>query len=183
MVAQLSETEKQIIFKEDSKKTVAILLHEFVEPEGTAMRTFDTSHAISKSLIKSTGFKSIIKKFMTNNDFQDSVSGLRKMCAYRYVMTPRKGFGSGTIVKQTFKAFGEHVKLAAHPNIAQLFLGSYLVDIEEQQNGWAKVVLKNETSRNSLFLHIPTKTNKPNLFGSVHQKFVLYIKLKNFHAA
>lgn len=183
MVAQLSETEKQIIFKEDSKKSVAILLHEFVEPKGLPFRNFDTSHAISKSLMKSSGFKHVLKYFFKSSKFLDTTTGLRKMCNYRYVMTPRKGHGSGSIFKQTTIAFNEHIKLAVNPNITQLFLGSYMVDIQELENGWAEINVTNETSRNSLFLHIPPKTKKPNIFGSIYQKFTLHINLNEFYDA
>lgn len=44
----------------------------------------------------------------------------------------------------------------------------------------AKVTIENETSRNSLFLHIPSKTQKPNIFGSVYQKFTLFIRLSDY---
>lgn len=181
MVAKLSETEKQVIFKEDTKKTVAILLHEFVEPSvQTQHRTFDTSHALSKSLLKSSGFKSVMKEFLREDKYLDTLSHQRSMYQFRYVMTPRRGYGSGSVSRQFGKAIYEHFKLAFAPNLAQLFLGSYLVDIEELPDGMAKVTIENETSRNSLFLHIPSKTQKPNIFGSVYQKFTLLIRLSDY---
>lgn len=179
MVAQLSEQEKQTIFKEDAQKSVAILLHEFAQPFGITHRSFDTSHAISKRLLQSPGFKLVIKKLLTNKEFLDTNTNLRVMTNYRYVMTPRKS-QSQTILRQTGFALKEHVRLAMHPNVSQLFLGSYIVHIIQTNDEWADVEIYNATSRNSFFLHLPRNTEKPNVFGTVTQHFCLQVKLSDY---
>jgi len=178
-VASLSEVEKKHFFKEDTKKTVAILLHEFAQPNGVQDRQFDTSHAISKTLLKSAGFRNVMKQFKNDSCFLDTQTHLRSMVDYRYVMTPRKS-ETKSYVSQTMFAFKEHLRLACRPNIAQFFLGSYRVNISQLDSLWAEVTIYNETSRNSLFLHVPKSTDKPNIFGTVSQTFKLQICLADF---
>jgi hypothetical protein len=179
LVAQLSEQEKQVIFKEDAAKSVAILLHEFAQPEGITHRNFDTSHAISKRLLKSPGFKYVMKKLLNSSAYIDTTTQLRVMKNYRYVMTPRKST-TQSIIKQTGFALKEHIRLALRPNISQLFLGSYVVNITQINKEWADVDIYNETGRNSLFLHLPSNTDKPNVFGTVEQRFCLKVRLSEY---
>lgn len=180
MVAQLSEQEKTNIFKEDTKKSIAILLHEFAEPNGTSHRFFDTSDAISKSLIKSPGFKLTMRRFLNNDMLEDSATQLKSITNFRYVMTPRKGYESGSFLRQFSFAGKEHLRLAFKPNLAQFFLGSYLFSANELDSIWTKVEVYNETSRNSLFLHLPPSVEKPNVFGTVKQSFTLYLRTAQF---
>ncbi len=178
-VAQLSEREKGNLFKEDTKKTVAILLHEFAQPDGIQHRHFDTSHALSKSLLKSAGFKYVMRSFLKDTRYLDTATQLRQMLNYRYVMTPRKST-SQSILTQTGFALKEHIRLAFKPNIAQLFLGSYMVNMKQIDQQWAELTIYNETSRNSLFLHVPRSTDKPNMFGTVSQTFTLKVRLSDY---
>lgn len=179
-VEKLSETEKQDFFKTDEYKSVAILLYEFIEPKRASKRYFDTSHALSKSLLKSKGFGHVINHFKKQKSHFDSLSIPFELMDYRYVMSPRKGYGSGSIAKQTLFSIKEHIRLACRPNITQLFLGSYLASVSPLEGSWVSVKIENVTSRNSLFLHIPSSISKPNMFGSVEQEFNLVVNLDVF---
>lgn len=175
----MSEHEKANLFKEDTKKSVAILLHEFAQPDGIQHRQFDTSHALSKSLLKSSGFRYVMKGFLNEPCYLDTATQLRHMVDYRYVMTPRKST-TQSILNQTGFALKEHIRLAFRPSLAQLFLGSYVVNMNQLDQQWAELTIYNETSRNSLFLHVPNSTDKPNIFGTVSQTFTLKVRLADY---
>mgnify|MGYP006864793703 CR=1 FL=1 len=175
-VSKLSEQEKVIFFKEDAKKTVAILLYEFAMPNGIVQRDFDTSHAISKDLMQTTGFKYVMKKYI--NRQKDSLTLTED--SFRFIMTPRKDINGKAILFQMPEAIGQHVRWFTKPKISQLFLGSYVCKITPINEHWVAVSIFNITGRNSLFMHIPKNVDKPELFGTISQQFSLLVKVDSF---
>jgi len=181
-VATLSEQEKQIYFKEDVKKTVAILLYEFsiIEQKYVQHRYFDTSHALAKNLMQSSGFKFVIKQYQNNKIYLNTTTNKRSMDSFRYTMTPRCKNDIKSFPKQSFTAFKEHVRWLFNPKLSQIFLGSYAVWIAPGEQNWVNVTIENKTSRNSLFMHIPPSVEKPSPFGTIKQTFNLSINLNNY---
>lgn len=177
-VSKLSEQEKEIVFKEDAKKSVAILLYEFAMSNGTEQRQFDTSHAISKDLMKSPGFKFVVKKYLRGQYNVDSLPLVED--SFRFIMTPRKDINGKSILAQFPQAVGQHFRWFTNPRVSQLFLGSFACKITPINQHWATVNIYNITGRNSLFMHIPKNVSKPELFGSISQQLSLVVNLDNF---
>ena len=120
-----------------------------------------------------------MKKFLRNNEYLDTTTNMRKMINYRYVMTPRRS-KTVSFTRQAAFAVKEHFRLMVKPNLSQFFVGSYVVSITQVNKEWADVDIYNETSRKSLFMHMPSSTEKPNMFGTVKQNFCLKVQLSDY---
>ncbi len=150
-VANLSEEQKQEIFKTSTKGTIGILLYEFATGGGNNPRNFTSEHQIVKDLSEFDITEEAI------NDFYDKNIGKNgnelQETKYYHKMSPNLNIGEGF---NLVNAFVEHTKILTEAlqgdDPLRLFLGSMTYTITPK-NGSLEISIKDQKTRNSLFFH------------------------------
>lgn len=145
-VENLSETQKQSYFQTDGKKGVAILLYEFANGLGKDRRDFSFDYNITQQFLQGKVTGDI------RNDFLNNLS--------KNGLTYNQFIKNGNMIKGGYAFSPDHTTVEDsfskhyNANWVQFFIGGANAEYyPTNENGWIRVVIWNQTTRNSLMLH------------------------------
>lgn len=145
-VENLSETQKQSYFQTDGKKGVAILLYEFANGLGKDRRDFSFDYNITQQFLQGKVTGDI------RNDFLNNLS--------KNGLTYNQFIKNGNMIKGGYAFSPDHTTVEDsfnkhyNANWVQFFIGGANAEYyPSNEYGWIRVVIWNQTTRNSLMLH------------------------------
>ena len=145
-VENLNETQKQSYFQTDGKKGVAILLYEFANGLGKDRRDFSFDYNITQQFLQGKVTGDI------RNDFLNNLS--------KNGLTYNQFIKNGNMIKGGYAFSPDHTTVEDsfskhyNANWVQFFIGGANAEYyPTNENGWIRVVIWNQTTRNSLMLH------------------------------
>ncbi len=159
--SNLTEKQKQRIFEKDELGTIGILLHEFATGTGPETRKFVVGkHAFATSYTSGRILEEIIEEFsakLRGQGYDFNALGDTGVKRVDLEFSPDiKGWNPGSWMESA----GKH----ADSNHAQFFIGGSTAKVSiKDQNLMIQVY--NETSRKSLFLHLPFVKNYKRTSG------------------
>lgn len=170
-----SEIQREQEFMYDGKAGVAILLYEFANGLGKDKRSFSSDFDITKQMIAGNvqnDIKADFFKQLGSKTFSQFISNMNNELDGGYAFSP----GHTGVVD----SFNKHV----NANWVQFFVGGTRAKYYPSSDpGWIIVELTNETSRNSLLLHVGanydrngTGINRP--LSTIKQIFRFKLKIQ-----
>lgn len=154
-LSNLSEKEKQKIFKEDELGTIGVLLWEFATGTGKEVRKFDVGvHPFANRLMEGRILEEIVNEFNTALKAQgyafNSVGNTDNV-SIALEFSPTKNPSSWL----------ESLQKHANSNASQFFVGGAVAKVRIQDRN-LMIQIYNETSRSSLMLHIAKNYDRKN---------------------
>jgi len=153
--SDLSEADKQKVFKTDELGTIGILLWEFATGTGKEIRKFDVGiHPFADRLIEGRILGEIVKEF---ND---------KLKARGYDFSKLENTGTVNVAlefspNKNPSSWLESLIKHVNSNPTQFFVGGAIAKVKIQNKN-LMIQIYNETSRNSLMLHIGKNYDRRN---------------------
>ena len=173
-VARVTEVEKEFEFLVNSEHTIAILLYEFANGKGPALREFSNGQFWSDYFTdeRVANIKSNFEQDLLINN-----------------LTFDQFVANGNVVESSYNFSPDHAGLInsleehLNANLVQFFVGGSKVEYTpSDREGYIRVLLKNPTSRNSLLLHAARDYERPIVGGiplsTIWQEFYIHIKVK-----
>lgn len=171
----LTEVQKQENFKINGKNGVAILLYEFANGLGSDSRNFPFDYDMTQQFLQGNITGDI------RNDFLDKLA--KNGLTYNQFVTNgnmiRGGYSFSPDHTTVTDSFNKHIKA----NWVQFFIGGANAEYyPTNENGWIKVIIWNQTTRNSLLLHqgdnYPRDGSSNNLpLSTIKQYFTFKLKI------
>lgn len=146
-MSNVSESEKQKIFKTDEIKTIGILLWEFATGTGKEIRKFEVGvHPFANKLIEDRILNEIVNEFneKAKKDGYD-FSNIGNSKEYQIALE----FSPNMLPSSWIESVKKHVD----SNAVQFFVGGAIAKARIQDNNFI-IQITNETSRSSLMLHV-----------------------------
>ncbi|WP_445455991.1 RHS repeat domain-containing protein [Flavobacterium sp. HNIBRBA15423] len=154
-MSNLNESQKQKIFKKDALKTIGILLWEFATGTGNESRTFEKGiHPFADDLISGRIIKEIITEFSEKaalDGYDFTMKGDSE--TYKIALEFSPNSSPSTWMNSLIK----HID----SNAVQFFVGGAIATVGVKNNNLI-IQIYNETSRNSLMLHIGGNYDRKN---------------------
>ena len=146
-VEDLVEEEKENIFLENTRGTIAILLYEFATGEGEEDRTFNEQDAITKDIMKMDFVQYAIEDFYEKNLGRDDLVATK----YSYPFSPN--FSLYGILNSALQHEKAGYEILSNGDWLRLFLGGTTVHVKPDQ-GNLTISIGDSKSRNSWYYHI-----------------------------
>lgn len=174
-VGWLTEAQKQTQFQNNGNNGVAILLYEFATGTGQDERIFPLNSDIAQKLIAGDRLTAI------KNNFFERLTQLN--LTFEQFVANGNDISGGYAFSPDHTTIEESINAHINANLVQFFIGGTSnIYSPTNQQGWIKVTVSNETSRNSLLLHQGTNyprtgngNNKP--LSTIKQKFTFLLKV------
>jgi hypothetical protein len=150
-VADLSESEKQDVFKSSTNGTIGILLHEFATGTGLENRTFTDEHAITGSIMSKDFGQDAIEAFYEKNEGKEI--GNLEQETYQYKFSPNGNASEGfNAIQSALEHAKAGAEIAMNDDFLRLFLGGTTFTLTPN-GGSISISMRDDKSRSSLFLH------------------------------
>jgi len=157
-VGDMTESEKQEVFKTSTNGTIGILLHEFATGTGEGEREFTDEHPITGDILSKDFGQDAIADFYDKNEGNEV--GDLESTRYQYKFSPN---GSASEGFNALQSVWEHAKagkeIVANDDFLRLFLGGTGFKFNPVGDS-VEITMTDSKTRSSLFLHASSVWDK-----------------------